>query len=77
MEETKPMIQAFKEVNEELKYRLAIASKKAADWESVARRMYYVANTSGFDEFYSEWFSNEIKELQGTLSKEDNPNHKK
>lgn len=69
-------IEALKEVNEELRNQLAETKRKSLEWESIARRLLYDAKESKVvNEFKAEWYTNEVKEAQGTFTKETNPNN--
>ena len=74
--DNKNFVMALKEVNEELREELAIEKRKTLEWESITRRLLYsVKDTRTLTDFQAEWFSNEVKQAQGTLTKETNPNN--
>jgi hypothetical protein len=74
--DNKNFVMALKEVNEELRNQLAETKRKSLEWESIARRLLYDAKESGvLNDFKAEWYTNEVKEAQGTLTKETNPNN--
>jgi hypothetical protein len=74
--DNKNFVMALKEVNEELRNQLAETKRKSLEWESIARRLLYDAKESGaLNDFKAEWYTNELKEAQGTLTKETNPNN--
>lgn len=74
--DNKNFVMALKEVNEELRNQLAETKRKSLEWESIARRLLYDAKQSGVvNEFKAEWYTNEVKEAQGTFTKETNPNN--
>jgi hypothetical protein len=74
-EKDKTMLRSYIKQCEEYREKLAEMQRKSGEWESITRRLFYVAKESGaLNEFNREWFSNEIQEAQGTLKKEDNPN---
>lgn len=76
MMDNKNFVMALKEVNEELRNQLAETKRKSLEWESIARRLLYDAKQSGVvNEFKAEWYTNEVKEAQGTFTKETNPNN--
>jgi hypothetical protein len=69
-------IKALKDINEDLRDQLAETKRKSLEWESIARRLLYDAKESGaLNDFKAEWYSNEVKEAQGTFTKETNPNN--
>jgi hypothetical protein len=69
-------IKALKDINEDLRDQLAETKRKSLEWESIARRLLYDAKESGaLNDFKINWYTNEVKEAQGTFTKETNPNN--
>ncbi len=69
------ILKSYLELIEEYREDIRDIQYKSNQWESIARRLYYVAKESGaLTDFQKEWYLNEILEAQGTLAKKDNPN---
>lgn len=69
------LLKAYKEINEELREQLSLEKRKTLEWESIARRLLYEAKQGKLTDFKVEWYTNEVKEAQGTLTKDTNPNN--
>lgn len=75
-EKEKKMLRSYIKQGEEYREKIAEIQRKSNEWESITRRLFYVAKESGaLNDWHKEWFLNEILEAQGSLKKEDNPNN--
>lgn len=70
------LLKAYKEGIENLREQVVIEKSKTLEWESIARRLLYnIKEGKTLTDFQLEWYTNEVKQAQGTFTKETNPNN--